>query len=73
MDRIQELHNFRVKVLNWLRAHPGWHSSEDIRLYVVGWQPDELTRVLLSTQGITSKYAESGYRRKWRHEVYDGE
>jgi len=71
MDHIQDLHNFRIKVLNWLRTHPGWHATEDIRLAIIGWQPDQLTRILLNTPGISAGYEPSGFRRKWRHEVYD--
>jgi hypothetical protein len=67
--RREDLHNFRVKARNWLRRNPGWHSSQEIRMWVIGWQPDQLARVLLNTPGIETKIGDTGHRRLWKYET----
>jgi len=72
MARVEDLSAFRRNVRWWLQDHPGWHTSDEIRDYMFGWQPDQLTRILLSTPRVKTKMSESGHRHLWAHEDYDG-
>ena len=63
---------YRAQVVLWLRDNPGWHTSGEIRDVSYGWQPEQLTRILLNTKGIKTKMTESGERHLWAYEDYDG-